>query len=443
MKKYGVIIVGIIIICIIILSFNTQRNADEIKYYQKKELIEDLEQVACIIKEENPMLYLSEEELDRYTSYYKNMIKDKMDFMSFYRILASFSEKIGCGHTYLDLPGVELNLYFKRQKNHLPLDIKVINNKLFVRSMIQSSDIPVGSEIISIDGKDAEEIIEILLDRIPSDGRDKTYKYGLMNKMFSRVYFDYVDNRGNFKITYINPDSIETDKIIDAKLRNSIDGILQLQNGDALEITTEFFRNYAVLTLPTFEYYDNVSNKVFYNKIDEFFKTVKEDNIQNVIIDIQGNGGGNPLCADYLYSYISPKNYTYFDTLPPNATYYARLSTLQKPKKNVFKENLFTLIDNYNFSAAGQFVSLLKYNKVGTLIGEPTGSSYRCTATQKKIILKNTDINYIYSTEIFKTAVEGMEGTPSIEPDIFVSKTIDDYIKHRNAARLEAIRLIH
>ncbi|WP_202707589.1 S41 family peptidase [Sporosalibacterium faouarense] len=443
MKKYAIILFSIVVVIISVLSYNTQHNINKEKYYEKKELLEDLNQVVNIIKKENPMLHISEEELNNYASYYGNMIEDKMDFISFYRLLASFSEKIGCGHTYLDLPGVELNKYFNRKESHLPLDIKVIDDKLYVRSMVYSSDIPVGSEIISIDNKSAQEIIDILLDRIPSDGRNITFKYGLMNKMFSRVYFDYVDNRESFKITYIDPNSNKSTKIIDAELRASIDGILQSQNGESREITTEFFENYAVLTIPTFEYYSNVDNKVFQDKIDEFFKTVKENSVNNVIIDIQDNGGGNPLCSDYLYSYISPKKYTYFDTVPANGISYSKLATLQNPKANVFEGNLFTLISSFNFSTTAHFVSLLKYNEIGTLIGEPTGSTYRCTASQKDIVLKNTDINYIYSTEIYKTAVEGIDGKMTIEPDIFAPKTIDDYINNRNMARLKAVNLIN
>lgn len=441
MRKYVIIVTLISISFISILGYNSQHNTNQ-KLYQKNELLEDLNQVFTIIKEENPKLYITEEALDEYASYYADMIEDEMDFISFYRLLASFSEKIGCGHTFLDYPGEELNQYFNHQPSHLPLDIKVIDDKLYVRSIIYSSDIPPGSEILSIDDQSAQEIIDILLDRIPSDDRDTTFKYGLMNKMFSRVYFDYVDNRESFKITYQDPDSNVVTKLIDAKLRANIDPILQAQNGDTKEVTTEFFYNYAVLTIPTFEYYDPVSNQAFKDKIDAFFIEVKENNIENVIIDIQGNGGGDPFCSDYLYSYISPKEYTYYDTLPLNGSFYGRLATSQDPKKNAFKGRLFVLIDSFNFSSAGHFVSLLKYNKVGTLIGEPTGATYICTATQNKIILNNTGINYTYSTEIFKTAVEGMEGDISIDPDIYVSKTIDDYINNRNVAKDTAVELI-
>ena len=51
MNKYVIGILGIIVLTIVFLSYKTQLNATQIHYYPKSELLEDLNQVADLIRE--------------------------------------------------------------------------------------------------------------------------------------------------------------------------------------------------------------------------------------------------------------------------------------------------------------------------------------------------------------------------------------------------------
>lgn len=433
--------ISIFIVFVTIISLFSINVKGKKEAFTLKELQSDFNQFKDIIEKNHPKLYANNEELNKLYETQYALLKDGMNSIDFYRILSPVLEKVGCGHSVMNFSEEDQAKLFKTNNYHLPFDIKVIDEKLLVRKSLNNSDIPEGSEIISINGKSSDEIINILLNNISADGSNKPYKYYVMSRWFGRVYFKYIDASEKFDITYIDPsEHKKVETTINSISRVVLDGVTDSLNGETTEITSSFEDDYAVLTLRTFEYYDYASNAKFKKYIDNFFKTIEEKKIPNLILDIQGNSGGDPYCTDYLLSYLIDKQYQYFQ--PNNVNFYEELVAKQKNQKNNYKGNVYTLIDGGNFSSSGHFISLLKYHKIGTLIGADTGSSYACTANVKIIELKNTKINVEMATSAFKTAVKGLEDSRTITPDFRVTPTINDYINNKNVARDFAIDLI-
>jgi C-terminal processing protease CtpA/Prc len=89
-------------------------------------------------------------------------------------------------------------------------------------------------------------------------------------------------------------------------------------------------------------------------------------------------------------------------------------------------------------------LSLLKYHRIGTLIGTPSSGGYMCSDASREAVLKNTGLRLRYSTHAFKTAVEGQKPGIGIEPDILVEWSLEDYIVGNDpvlAAAVEATRM--
>jgi C-terminal processing protease CtpA/Prc len=155
--------------------------------------------------------------------------------------------------------------------------------------------------------------------------------------------------------------------------------------------------------------------------LDSAFQVLQKENIENLIIDIRKNGGGNSSLGDELFQYISPAPFAQFgkmimkysdvqkrfyktsynqDITNPNGfKIYNNKNTelkLIKLRKNPlrYKNNVFLLISHYTFSSAASFSWAFKYFKMGTVIGEESGGMAVCFGDVIFLNLPNTGLRY-------------------------------------------------
>jgi hypothetical protein len=130
-----------------------------------------------------------------------------MKILEFYRVLTPIIGKLGCGHTWIAFSKEDEKIYFKENANHLPLDVKIVDDRLYVIKSFFDTNISAGSEIISINNYKADEITDTLLRNIGSDGNNEAGKYYVMNRWFNRVYFDYIEAPEQYNIKYRQHDN--------------------------------------------------------------------------------------------------------------------------------------------------------------------------------------------------------------------------------------------
>ena len=206
------------------------------------------------------------------------------------------------------------------------------------------------------------------------------------------------------------------------------------------ELTLELIeeKNTAVMTIKTFIYYDRV--QYFESYIDSCFNVIHDKKIENLILDLRGNDGGDPFCAVPLFSNLEPEPFPYY------AEPYGKYSELSHPiplAEKHFTGNLFTLMDGRCFSTNGHFCSLLKYHKIGKFIGTESGSTYKCNAGKNtKLHLSNTSIMLYFGRSTFAAAVKGMDKTKPIIPDYPVKETYQNYINGKDVFMETALKLI-
>ena len=165
----------------------------------------------------------------------------------------------------------------------------------------------------------------------------------------------------------------------------------------------------------------------FNSFLDSAFLEIKNKRINNLILDVRGNDGGDPFCAVPLFSYLEKEPVSYF------AKEYGKYSDFTKPiplAENHFTGNLYTLIDKHCGSTNGHFCALLKYHKIGKLVGEEGGATYKCNARTREIVLDNTKMLAYVPQETFIAAVEGMDKTKGVELDYFVEQTYKDFLNN-------------
>ncbi|MBO9567056.1 MAG: hypothetical protein J7621_30060 [Niastella sp.] len=149
------------------------------------------------------------------------------------------------------------------------------------------------------------------------------------------------------------------------------------------------------------------ANEQFKLFVDSAFNIIEAQKINQLIVDIRNNGGGESENASYLYTWLAQQPFrflhameanekTYKDDLKRSIQYQPATGTdkyqtadsttqyqqlfgfnVQQPVQHNYTGRLYVLIDGLTTSAATQFAALVKQNKRGVLIGEPApGSLY-------------------------------------------------------------------
>lgn len=157
--------------------------------------------------------------------------------------------------------------------------------------------------------------------------------------------------------------------------------------------------------------------------VDSFFKEVKESGIENIAVDVRGNGGGNSMVVNYFFRYLDADEYF---TEGQRVRVGPFLFGNSEPSRNkndkidglTFTGDLYLLTSISSFSSAMMFAEYVKDNDLGTIVGEAPGndpSGYGDIAT---FMTPNAHIYFSVSIKDFTRADKSKDGqliTPDIE----------------------------
>ena len=175
--------------------------------------------------------------------------------------------------------------------------------------------------------------------------------------------------------------------------------------------------------------------------IDSCFKQIELNKLENLVIDVRNNYGGDPYCASYLLQYIAVEPFRYYKK---NSTkWYSDLEQMTPLKKNNFSGALYVLINGGCFSTTGHFVSLLKAKTSTIFIGQETGATYSCNANSITFQLKNTGIYTSVATEIYQTDVTSFLKSKGILPHYTIYPKLYDIINNLDLEMEKVINLIN
>lgn len=191
------------------------------------------------------------------------------------------------------------------------------------------------------------------------------------------------------------------------------------------------------MSIPHFDYYNDRDK--FFGFVDGAFAEIEKNGIKNLIIDLRRNNGGDPFCAVRLFAHITHEAVPYFSK--PYGRY-ARLAEPVPLRGNHFKGRLYVLIDGGGASTTGHLLGLLKYHKIGMLIGEETGATYICHDAKNSFLLKHTRFQVGVATGTFASAVRDLPQSRGILPDISVSQTPQDMAAGKDSVLEYTLSLI-
>lgn len=299
--------------------------------------------------------------------------------LEFARTIMFIISSIQDGHTRSSVFGLLMNYYADRKL--FPLYPYFTEDKTYVLCG-NITTLPPETEIIAVDGHTMGDLKKEIFKYFPSDGSIETKKMLELNDgAFPILYSWLFGEKDSFNVQYLlNGETFSTtiparqqkDLGCDFKKKPSVKKPLQL---DMLSETA------ALLTVKRFiPDKQNGMTLNFREFMDSAFNEIGNRKIQDLVIDLRWNGGGEDNLGALLYAYLTAEPFRYFaskETTARTVTVQENpLLGLQQPMTNNYKGRVYLLVNGSSFSTTADFCATVRSNQRGKFIGEETGGGY-------------------------------------------------------------------
>lgn len=451
------------------------------KKFSPEQLQKDYELFRNILEESHPSLYwyTPKDSIDYYFEVGARRLKDSLPEYKFRNVLSYVLAKIHCGHTSVRASKAATKYSARVRGWTFPLSIKSWKDTVVITSNLSRRDTNVmrGALLKSIDNKPISVIIDSMFQQLSADGYNTTHKYqtisngGVFRSMYGSIYglksktpVEYIDTAGMYKktdlslgILAVDTARIKREKIHPVPKKERRKAVLRSLR--SIRIDTSL--NTAFLEVNTFASGNDL--RPFFKSS---FKKIRKQNIQNLVVDMRGNGGGSVLLSNLLTKYISEKPFKIADTLfaMKRKSRYRRYENnyfvnhlfllflthkrsdghyhfthyenkyFKPKKKNHFDGSTYILIGGNTFSAATLFTKALIDQPKVIVVGEETGGgAYGNTAWLiPDVTLPNTKVRFrlpLFRLVIDKNAQKGRGVMPEVEanPSVNAIRKNEDY----------------
>lgn len=463
------------------LGVNSQdkiENGDN-KIYSLEEIRGDYLILRKALETTYPSLYRFTDSLNitKYLDDQFESLDRPMTELEFYKIIVLTCARINDEHI-IPTPSKTYYQSLRKSNHYFPFSLKIIDRRLFILKNFNLQDkLPIGSEILSINGHSVEEILNTLLPTIPSDGYIQTFNlrhledYSMTQNqnLFDLNYPIFIEEADSFKIEFIHPEAKSEKQIISIAGLNFTDynKFYSERIGYKAPLEFKYLKNgIAYLRISSFLKYHRDDFKQDFNFLyDSIFRQLNQKRTKHLILDLRNNEGGDGT-GEKLLTYLLTKPYRHFDFAEEKFTgypavvnylengkdlffvdsivyrtstgmfrlkeeYYNYLPLLneQKPNKNHYAGKLYTMINGASGSMASVVSSFLKANQRSVFIGEESGGTMEgnTSLAYARLLLPNTKIRV--EIPLTKTVHHvGFVKGRGVFPDYYVVPRIEDVI---------------
>jgi len=436
--------------------------------FSKEQVKSDIEFLELSLLEYHPNLfvYSSKQEIDSCFNELKESLSDNISKQEAYRLISTSSSIVKDGHFVIQPDEKTVKNFYSNAKL-FPLDIYWINADAFILKNYTNENIGIGDKLLSINGLDVEKIRRTILDGALRDGYNTTYPNWILNN-FNRAYYGfYIGNSEVYEIE-INKESGLIEKkqikgltyteISNSRKINYPEYYKQLKEEKGIELKIDSVTKSALLTIKSFE--NSILKKTYHQNfkksINSAFKTIDQQGISELIIDLRGNQGGEVRNGIFLLKYLLNESFQavqsftvvdkkqYDSEIKRNKAVKGIGNKYLEPFEQNYRGNLYVLIDGGSFSCSGIFTWVLKKQKRGIIIGnESGGSAYTLVgAPNKTIILPNTKLQVTIPLLQYILQDYKDETKTGVVPDVVINPTISDIINGTDCEYNHALELI-
>jgi C-terminal processing protease CtpA/Prc len=381
------------------------------------------------------------------------------------------------GHTNTNLPSKILKR-FGRSKSFIPIELMFSGKKAILMKYFLDDNLGVqfGDQILSINGKSIDAIMEALQPYVATDGFNETSLYEWVSWYFPLYYSLLYGKQKEFEIEVKswNTNVVKKYTLQATSLTSTKDKFNTLQTkerplGFAYKTIAD---SIGYLAIPDFYSLDDYED--FYKKC---FTNIKKANVKHLIIDIQDNVGGEEGNENLLASYLYKKEFKKYENVLAPASVYEKFKKSKSAQLDQWElidgiphRGAFTLMSDYvsefdykapnedlkyhgkvyvliagrTFSGGAEFASMLKFSNRATFIGEETGGAYEGNVSGESIdvTLPNSKIEVSIPIVHFKMNIQPEIKGRGVMPDYEVPQRWDDIIEGKNSKLEFALRLI-
>jgi hypothetical protein len=404
-----------------------------------------------------------------------------------YLAFSKFAAKIKCGHTYANFfnqpKSVQRELF--QGQNRVPFYFEWLDAQMIVtQDFTPNHQLQRGTKVLAINGTPTGAILARLLTIARADGSNDAKRVASLSVSGDSVYetFDvffpmfFHQDAAKLKLLVLDPGTskartIETEALTYqqriAPIKSREEG---RKGGDQVEFDWKYTpEGWAYLEMPTWALYDSKWDWITW--LNAHLDELAEKNPPVFIIDLRGNEGGNDVgnviisrlvARDLHISALrrlvryrtAPQDLVpYLDTWDPSfrdwgtaavdlpqpwpaappVPYFKLVRYDDDPGGDVIKPlgkhyagKVFVLVDSNNSSATFQFAPVIQENKLGLLVGQPTGGNQRGINGGAFFFLRLPKSQIEMDLPLIGTFPLTQKPDAGLTPDIPVTTTIAD-----------------
>lgn len=418
-------------------------NAPLERRYAPEQLKADVALLKNILEANHPSLYwyTPKDSIDYYFNAVTAGLQDSLTEQQFKNKVSWIVSKIRCGHTAVRSSKAYAKAAAKAGRPQFPLVLKTWKDSLVVLTSLFKNDsvFKRGTVITGINGMSNRQLLDSMFQLISTDGYADNFKSQVISMNFPAYFRNTFGLRDQYTVQYLDSNGKSRTAILhnyDAKADTG-KKVVAVQHLPPL--TRKELRQ-AELTAKRSLRIDT-AHKTAYMRVTTFsegrlrtffrrsFRQLKENQVQNLIIDLRENGGGNIALSNRLSQYLADHPFTTADTIAaksrrlrygryihPSWVYWISMHFASKKKddgrfhftyyehhrlkpyrKNHFNGQVYILQGGYTFSAATMFISTIKDQANVLTLGEETGGgSYGNSSIHLPTIkLPNTGVQVV------------------------------------------------
>jgi hypothetical protein len=424
---------------VLLSSFNLLAQVKpEEKNFTVQQLKEDFFYLRSVLEKNHPRLYefTPKKKFDRFMDSLYAAIRRPMNEIEFrYFLLPAFA-KIHCAHT--SLKGSDYLSANSSELRYPPFKLYYENGKAYLQyNFSADSSLTVGSEVLAINNVPVKAKIHELKKRVTGDGIHESVQYSIINDIMVQTDFREYYNTEDYKVELIDKNRIKRNVHLKAITWNYYKKLAASKvQRKRREFKIMDSGNTGLLVLPSFNYQKNPASENF---LAAAFKELKEKKVDNLVLDLRGNGGGPPDLAVELLTYLMKNDFVYFtDKAPAYSQYKKTLSV----SENRFTGKVYCLIDGGCGSTTGHFLSFFKFYNLGPLLGELSSATFSGNGNGIPHSLTNTALTLYCPPAIYETTVKGLNRAKGIPPDYEITYKIEDVLAGKDRTLEFTLKLI-
>ncbi len=434
--------------------------------------------------------YADKATIDGYFAECQASLNHDQSLTEAYLAIMKLTAQFKCGHSYPNFYNQEgdVKALFGK-KNCLPFWFRLVENRMLVT---QSADaaVPVGTEILTINGVPVSKLINTMLPLVRADGSNNGKRLKLLELTGQGYeYFDvllpmlFPNPNLTFALTMSNLSTGKSSaKSVNALSHNGRDEQIRKQSGIAKDSIATFGWLNATTALMTINSLANWDNSFKFGKFyDRAVTEFNQKKGQNLVIDIRKCEGGDLWSAKQLirhlitepivineqqdsWAYVSIdsslsqyidnqwayqwryRNADDFVQLPSGLYRGRKDGKGQRldPSENHLTAQVFLLTSAVNSSAAWQFASVMREHKLATLVGQETGGNQKGITAGALffMVLPNTKIEVDVPLIGMDYAEAAKHPDAGIAPDVYVKPTVKAMLSGADQELAEVNQLI-